>query len=309
MTVAGSNPLRGIVMKVISVVIFVGMQTLIKLSGQGLNPGQITFFRSAFALIPIVLYLAWCGQLRGAFHTQNPFGHVRRGVIGIVSMGLGFYGLVHLPMPEAIAIGYASPLFAVAFAAIFLGEAVRLYRWSAVLIGLFGVLIISWPKLTLFAGGDFGSEAALGAAAVLASAAMAAMAMIQVRLLVQEEKTATIVLYFSIIAAVMSLATIPFGWDWLDARAATFLILSGFCGGIAQIFLTESYRYADVSTIAPFEYTSILLGGIIAFMLFGDVPTVTMLVGTAIVVCAGIFIIWRERQLGVKRRGEKMQPG
>ena len=304
-----SNPLRGIAMKITSVVIFVCMQTCIKMAGHGLNPGQITFFRSAFAIIPIVLYLAWRGQLHGAFHTKNPLGHVRRGVIGTLSMGLGFYGLVHLPMPEAIAIGYASPLFAVAFAALFLGETVRLYRWSAVLIGLVGVLIISWPKLTLFAHGDFGSEAALGAAAVLLAAAMAAMAMIQVRLLVQEEKTATIVLYFSIIASFISLATIPFGWDWLEPQAVTLLILSGFCGGIAQIFLTESYRYADVSTIAPFEYTSILLGSAIAFLLFGDVPAVTMLIGTAIVVSAGIFIIWRERQLGMKRREEKMQPG
>ncbi len=304
-----SNPLRGIALKVTSVAIFVCMQTFIKMAGHGLNPGQITFFRSAFAIIPIMLYLAWLGQLRGAFYTKNPVGHLRRGVIGILSMGFGFYGLVHLPMPEAIAIGYASPLFAVAFAAIFLGETVRLYRWSAVLIGLLGVLIISWPKLTLFADGDFGSEAALGAAAVLVAAAMAAMAMIQVRMLVQEEKTPTIVLYFSIIASIMSLATIPFGWEWLDARTALLLILSGFCGGIAQIFLTESYRYADVSTIAPFEYTSILLGSAIAFALFGDVPAVTMLIGTVIVVSAGIFIIWRERQLGMKRREEKMQPG
>ena len=304
-----ANPLRGILMKVASVVVFVGMQTFIKLAGPGINPGQITFYRSFFAIFPIVLYLAWLGQLRGAFYTRNPIGHLRRGSIGILSMGCGFYGLVHLPMPEAISIGYAMPLFAVAFAALFLGEAVRFYRWTAVFVGLFGVMVISWPKLTLFAECDFGSEAALGALAVLAAAAMGAMAMVQVRLLVREEKTATIVLYFSITASVFSLATIPFGWNWLDLHTTIMLMLCGFCGGIAQILLTESYRYADVSTIAPFEYTSILLGIVISYLLFDDIPTATTLVGTLIVVSAGIFIIYSEQRLGMRRRGDKAQPG
>ncbi|RUV77754.1 EamA/RhaT family transporter, partial [Mesorhizobium sp. M1A.F.Ca.IN.020.32.1.1] len=123
-----------------------------------------------------------------------------------------FYGLLHLPLPEAIAIGYAMPLLAVIFAAIFLRETVRLYRWSAVIIGLTGVLIITWPRLTLFHNGDFGSSEALGAAAVLASAALGAMAMVLVRKLVKVERTHTIVLYFSLSASVFSLATLPFGW-------------------------------------------------------------------------------------------------
>jgi len=86
-------------------------------------------------------------------------------------------------------------------------------------------------------------------------------------------------------------------------------MLCGFCGGIAQILLTESYRYADVSTIAPFEYTSILLGIVISYLLFDDIPTATTLVGTLIVVSAGIFIIYREQRLGMRRRGDKAQPG
>ena len=281
------------------------MQTCIKLAGAGINPGQITFYRSAFAIIPIAFYLAYHRQLAGAFRTDNPLGHLKRGFIGIVSMGLGFYGLVHLPLPEAISIGYAMPLFAVLFAAIFLGETVRIYRWTAVLIGLSGVMIISWPKLTLFASGGFGSEAALGASAVLLAAAMAAAAMIQVRRLVQQEKTSTIVLYFSLSASMFSLVSLPFGWDWLALKPSLLLIMAGFCGGIAQILLTESYRHADVSTIAPFEYTSILLGMIVAYVLFDDVPTGSMLLGTAIVVSAGIFIIYREHRLGLKRKAAR----
>ncbi|MDQ0454257.1 S-adenosylmethionine uptake transporter [Rhizobium paknamense] len=282
--------------------LFTLMQTAIKLAGTDIAAGQITFYRSAFALIPIFIYLALIGQLRTGFVTANVFGHVKRGVIGIASMGLSFYGLVHLPMPDAIAMGYAMPLVAVVFAAVFLKEEVRLYRWTAVCVGLFGVVILSWPKLTLFSSDGFGSEAAMGATAVLVAAALAAGAMLQVRQLVQEEKTATIVLYFSIIAALMSLLTLPFGWSDLSSRQFGLLALAGFLGGLGQIFLTEGYRHADISTIAPFEYSSILFGSLLGYLFFADLPTMNTLIGTVIVAGAGIFIILREHKLGLERQ-------
>jgi drug/metabolite transporter (DMT)-like permease len=191
---------------------------------------------------------------------------------------------------------------AVVLAAFFLGETVRIYRWTAVLVGLVGVAIISWPKLTLFREGGVQSDQAIGAVTVLLASVLGGMAMIQVRKLVEEEKTSTIVLYFSITASVFSLATLPFGWDLLDLWPQLHLIAAGFCGGVAQILLTESYRHADVSTIAPFEYTSIVLGAIIAYVVFGDIPTGSMLLGTAIVVAAGIFIIYREHRIQLERR-------
>ncbi|WP_037080988.1 DMT family transporter [Neorhizobium vignae] len=299
------NPLRGIMFKVTSVVVFVMMQTCIKSAGPDIPAGQITFYRSAFALVPIMVYLAFQSELHGAFHTNSLTGHVKRGFLGILSMVFGFYGLVHLPMPDAIAIGYSSPLLAVVFAAIFLKETVRIYRWSAVMVGMVGVVIISWPKLTMFEQGGMGSEQAMGAASVILSAVLAGFAMIQTRQLVRTEKTATIVLYFSLSGALFSLLSLPFGWTALTMPEKLFLIGSGFCGGIGQILLTESYRNADVSTVAPFEYTSILLGICIAYVLFGDVPTAAMLVGTAITVSAGIFIIYREHQLGLERKAAR----
>lgn len=305
MSVSAQSPIRGIALKVLSITFFVGMQACIKAAGQGIAAGQITFYRSAFALVPIMLYLAYRSELRTAFHTNNPFGHVKRGVIGIAAMGFGFYGLVHLPLPDAIAIGYAMPLFAVIFASLFLGEPVRLYRWSAVMVGMVGVIIISWPKLTLFSDAGLQSDAAVGAAAVLVSAVLAAGAMMQVRQLVHVEKTATIVIYFSIIAALMSLLSLPFGWEPLSWEALMFLTMAGFLGGVGQILLTECYRHADVSTIAPFEYTSIIFGSVIAYMAFGDVPTLETLIGTLIVAAAGIFIIFREHQLGLERRAAR----
>ena len=299
------SPLRGIMMKVLSVVIFLVMQTCIKAAGPDIPAGQITFYRSAFAIFPIVIYLAFRRELFGALRTDNFPGHLKRGVLGILAMATGFYGLVLLPLPEAIAIGYASPLMAVVFAALILRETVRFYRWTAVFIGIFGVLIISWPKLTLFREGGFASEQALGALAVLLAAALGGLAMVQVRQLVRTEKTSTIVLYFSLTASVLALLSLPFGWASLPMKSALLLIAAGVCGGVAQIFLTESYRHADVSTIAPFEYTSIILGIAVAYIIFDDVPTTTMLIGTAITVSAGIFIIYREHQLGLERKAAR----
>lgn len=292
-----AGPMRGIVLKIISVGIFLAMQTLIKLAGSGVNPGQITFYRSFFALVPIMGYLLWRGELRQAFVTESPFGHFKRGFIGVLSMGCGFYGLTQLPLPEWIAIGYAMPLFSVLFAFLLLGEPVRIYRFTAVALGFVGVLITSWSKLTLFSTAGFGSGEAVGALVVLLSAAGAALAMIQIRILVRSEKTTTIVLYFSITSALLSLLTLPFGWAFLDLRQTLLLVFAGFAGGVAQIFLTESYRHADVSTIAPFEYSSILLGIAVSWLIFADVPDVMMLFGTAITVSAGIYIIHRERKL------------
>lgn len=117
------------------------MQTCIKAAGD-VPAGQITFFRSAFAILPIVVYLAWLHALASALHTNNLLGHFKRGFLGILSMVCGFYGLTMLPLPEFIAIGYASPLLAVVFAAFILREKVRIYRWSAVFVGMMGVLVI-----------------------------------------------------------------------------------------------------------------------------------------------------------------------
>lgn len=295
------GPIRGILLKIGSVLLFLGMQTFIKLAGDEIPAGQVTFFRSAFAFVPIMLYLALRSQLVEAWKTRNPLGHLKRGTLGLIAMALGFFGLMKLPLPEAISLGYATPLVAVAFAAIFLKETVRIYRWSAVVVGIIGVMIVSWPQLTLFRTGGMQSEQAIGALSMLMASVIAGMAMIQVRRLVEEEKTTTIVLYFSVTASILSLLTLPFGWMTLDWQQKLLLVAAGFLGGIAQIFLTECYRHADVSTVAPFEYTSILFGGIVGYSLFGEVPTLNTLIGTVIVAGSGLFIIYRERQLGLER--------
>ncbi len=169
-------------------------------------------------------------------------------------------------------------------------------------VGLVGVVIISWPELTLLTSGSaLDDQEVLGVIAAFAGAGCSAIAAILVRNLVHSEKTATIVLWFSLMASVLALLSLPFGWQPMTWTQALLLIGAGFCGGIAQIFMTSAYRHAEVSTVAPFEYTSMFLAIIVGYFAFGDVPTPYMLVGGLIVVGAGIFIIWRERQLGLSR--------
>lgn len=302
---AGASQVTGIAFKVASVTAFIIMASLIKASGR-LPPGQIVFFRSFFAILPVVAWLAWRGQLKGALRTSRPFGHVYRGMIGVTAMGLGFFGLTRLPLPDATALHYANPLIVVVLSALFMGEVVRIYRWSAVVAGFLGVLIISWPKLTLFNGtGALGNDQLLGVLATLSGAACAAGAMIQVRNLVKSEQTATIVLWFSITSSVAGLATSIFGWDALEIWQVGLLVTAGFFGGLGQILLTQSYRHADMSTIAPFEYTSMIFAILIGYFAFGEVPTLWTMTGAAIVIASGILIILREHRLGLERKAAR----
>ncbi len=293
------KPLRGIALKVSSVIAFTFMAALIKAAGK-VPPGEIVFFRSFFAIIPISGYLLLTGTLTTALKTKDPFGHIWRGFIGVSAMGFGFYAITRLPLPEVTALGYASPLFVVLLSAIFLKEKVRIYRWTAVLVGLVGVIIILWPRLTFFES-PLGIEETYGALATIVGAFLAAIAMLIVRRLVKTEETQTIVLFFSISASLFALLTIPFGWVALNQQQIMALIAAGMIGGVAQILLTESYRHAEASVLAPFEYASILLAIVIGYFAFAETPNAYTIVGSAFVVAAGIFIILRERTLGLKR--------
>lgn len=294
------GPLRGITLKVISVCAFVVMATLLKAT-ETIPAGELVFFRCFFAILPVVGYLAFKRQLRTALRTKNPAGHVVRALVGVTSMGLGFFALTRLPLPETTAIQYATPLLIVVFSALLLKERVHLFRWTAVLVGLVGVVIILWPRLTVFSSGTMDDAATTGAIASFAAAIMAAFAMMQVRKLVQTERTEAIVVYFFICATILSLLTIPFGWVMPTPHQAVLLICAGFVGGIGQLLLTSCYRYADMSVIAPFEYVSLILTIIIGFVVFADVPTLTMLIGAVIIVCSGIAVILREHYLGLDR--------
>lgn len=298
------RPLRGIALKLGSVLIFIVMAAMIKTTTDHVPPGQAVFFRSAFAIPVIVVWLLLRRELATGLQTPNPLGHIWRGLMGTLAMGMGFAGLGFLPFPEVTALGYAAPLLTVIFAAMFLGEQVRAFRITAVALGLTGVLIVLSPRLSVLEGTATHREA-FGAMLVLGGAVFAALAQVFVRKLVQTEKTPAIVFYFSLTATVLSLVTLPFGWVIPTGQDAMLLVGAGLLGGVGQVLLTSAYREADASLVAPFDYASMLFALLIGYFVFAEVPTWTMIGGAALIILAGILIIWRERQLGLERAAQR----
>ena len=298
------TPLRGIALKLLAVFVFTIMASLIKATSSDVPPGEAVFFRSFFALPVILGWLALRGDLSTGLRTKLPLGHLWRGLIGVSAMGFGFAALGFLPLPEVTVLGFAAPLLTVVLAALLLGERLRLFRISAVLLGLVGVVAVMWPRLTL---ADVDRLAAIGVACVLMSALLRAIATIHIPRLVATEETSAIVFYFSLTATVFSLFSIPFGWTWPSLPALMMLIGAGILGGFGQIFLTSAYRNAEAALLAPFDYASILFAILFGYVFFDEVPTNAVIIGSVIVIAAGVLIIWRERQLGLQRG--KARPG
>lgn len=300
-----ARPLVGIALKVASTLSFTAMATLIKLDSARYPIGELVFFRSFFALIPVFAWVAWRGQFPAVFHTKRFGRHVVRSVSGGCTMFLGFTALSLLPIADATAIGYAAPLMTVVLAVLFLGEKVRIYRWSAVIVGLIGVLVI----LSDYVGPDVEAGAtersAIGAMIAVVGAFLGAVTSTQVRAMVHTEGAGTIVVYFSLFTSLFGLFTLPFGWVMPDLFGILSLIAAGVFGGLGQVLMTQSFRYGGASMIAPFDYTSMIWALIVSLLVFNTWPTERMLLGTGIVVGAGLFVIFRERWLGIERARSK----
>ncbi len=298
------NTGKGIILKLVSAVFFAVMSALIRYLGARYPIGEVVFYRSAFALVPVVLIYAVRGELVAAVRTGNPLGQASRGALSIVGMFCNFGALARLPLIEANAISFTSPLISVALAAFFLKERVRIYRWSAVIIGFVGVLVVLAPHLT-------GDELTIAMASATSLAGMIyavagsvtnAGTVIQTRHLTKSETTSSIVFYFSLICALSGLVTLPFGWLTPTGSELAVLATIGFLGGMGHIFLTESYRYAAASVVAPFDYTSMVWALLLGYLIFGEKPTPMIILGSAIIAAAGLFVIWRERQLALPRQ-------
>ncbi|THH34764.1 DMT family transporter [Aliishimia ponticola] len=292
-----NNPSFAITLKLMAVFLFMVMAAMIKVATQNVPSGEAVFFRSLFA-IPVITFWIWQrGELREGLVPKNLMGHVWRGLFGTSAMALNFAGLGLLPLPEVTAIGYATPIFTVILAAVMLNERIRLVRISAVALGLIGVMIVMWPRLSV---SDLTNAATIGALMVLGSSILRALVQVHVRQLVRTEHTAAIVFWFSVTATVLSLLTLPFGWVVPKISDLALLIGAGVIGGVAQILVTSSYRFGAASMLAPFDYASMLFAIVIGWVVFAELPTAAMLLGGCLVIAGGALIIWRERQLGLK---------
>jgi drug/metabolite transporter (DMT)-like permease len=295
------NTVTAIGIKLISVSLFAVTATLARYLGESTPVGQVVFFRSAFAIAPIMLVCGWRGELIAAVRTERPLGQVLYGLISIAGMFLTFAALARLQLVDVMAIGFASPLITIVLAALILKERVHVYRWSAVAVGFCGVIIMLWPYLhltNLLAGQT--PKSTIGAICAIMSALAIGGSIVQSRWLTKSETTSAIVFYYSVICAVAGLCTLPFSWHHPSWQELAALIAIGLIGGIAHVLLIESFRFTAASVVAPFDYTSVVWSFLFGYVFFGELPNVNIFVGAAIVCASGLFIIWRERGVGIK---------
>lgn len=297
-----SRPLLGIALKVGATFVFMLMAAIARGLGDTIPVGQIVFFRSAFAFVPIVIFMAAARQGLGSLATKQPFAHARRAFTGVLAMFTYFGALTYLPIADVTAISFASPLIVVALAAVILGESVRLYRWSAVAVGFVGVLIMISPHL----GGEGGGSSA-GLLLAVTNAVLVAFTMIFIRMMSGTETALAITFYFQLTCSVVSGATLLFAWANPTLWQFAMLVMLGILGGIGQLLMTNGYRFAQASTLANFDYAAMIWAILFGWLFFGELPAAAVYAGAAIVIGSGLFIVWRERQLGLERAREKAE--
>jgi len=299
MTQAGplaQNRLLGIATRVGGTLCFAGMGAAIKLGAQaGVSLPELAFYRFAFGLPPLLAWIAWTGNY-GAWRTERPLAHIARGMIGLSTMFFAFSAVIWLPLAEAATIGFVSPLFAVMLSAFFLAERVGRHRWSAVALGLAGVLIVMQPS------GNHLPAIGLGLAVVAALGTAAVT--ITLRQIGRTESTPTIVLWFTLFSMLVMGAFLPFYGTWHDGRTWAILLTLGLFGGMGQLCITSALRFAPVSVVVPFDYTQLIWAVLLGWLLFDTHPATTTWAGAAVIVASGLYTLYREHKLG----REKLPP-
>jgi drug/metabolite transporter (DMT)-like permease len=303
------NLFKAIGFKLFSALLFAAMSALVRQLGDEAPVGQLVFFRSACAIPPVLLIYAFRGELMSAVRTNRPFGQLGRGLLSVGGMFTNFSALTRLPLADATAISFASPLITVALAAIILKERVRAYRWTAVLVGFAGVIVMLIPHFDVghYTAAGAASVATVGSIFAIIAAFCNAGTVIQTRRLAQSETTSSIVFYFSLVTALAGAVTLPFAWHSPTGPELLALVSLGVLGGVAHIFLTESYRHATASVVAPFDYSAMLWALLLGYFVFGELPSALVYIGAVIVAGAGLYVIWRERELGLNRAREEAE--
>jgi drug/metabolite transporter (DMT)-like permease len=226
----------------------------------------------------------------GAWRTRRPLAHLARATLGLATMALAFSALAFLPLAEAATIGFVAPLFAVMLSALLLGERVGRHRWSAVALGFAGVLIVTQPGATDLPpiGLGLGLAAAMGVAGVT----------ITLRQIGRTESTPTIVLWFTGLAMLVSGVFLPFYGEVHPAPVWMVLAALGLSGGIGQLFLTSSLRFAPVPVVVPFDYSQLLWAVLLGWLIWDTHPPGTTWTGAAVIIASGLYTIYREHRLG-----------
>jgi drug/metabolite transporter (DMT)-like permease len=282
-----TTALRGIIAMLLAVGFFAGMDAFLKLFSQSYPAVQVSTMRGA-ASIPFVLLPVLASGRWGDLRPVNWKLHLVRGVLAIVMLSTFVYSVRLLPLADAYSVFLAAPLIVTALAVPLLGERVDAQRWLAIGIGLSGTLVLLNPKAA--------NLATLGAAAAIVSAVCYALSVLSVRLLTRTDTTVSMVFWFMLMLTLFGGVLAAPSWVPIARQHWPVLAAVGVLGALGQHFVTEAFRHAPASVVAPFEYTALLWAVTLDWIIWEHAPNTRMLLGGAVIIASGLYLIQRERR-------------
>lgn len=269
----------------LSILLFSVMDANVKWLGATYPTAQIMFFRCSVAFVPVLVIV----YLRGGFgvlRTTQKKLHLLRSIMGVGAMGFAFYAFSLMPLAEAVSILHTAPLFMTALSVILLREAVGIRRWSAVILGFIGMLLVVRPGSGMLESGSL---------YMLAAAFLIGCTTIIIRHLGKLDDPVCITFYFTVTGLLAStLGIFIQGWQQPPLLDLGLLVMVGLLGGMAQYLMTVSYQHLAVGTLAPLKYLSIVFSGSIAFLVWGEVPDLQSIFGISIIILSGLYTLHRE---------------
>lgn len=285
------RPLAGIILRLLSGMLFTGMMVCVKAASEATPLGQIVFFRSIFALLPVVLFLLWRREFPAGLATRRPGGHLLRSGLGAAAMFASFAALALLPVAEATLLAQLTPVLMALGGIMLLGERLTLHRAAALLLALAGVAVLVLPNL------GAGRAPLAGYLLALLAALLTAGALLTVRRISRTETPGAIAFYFILMSALAGLATWPLGWSALSGSQLWLLMLAGLFGGAAHICMTLALRYAEVSRLAPFEYLALIWPVLADLAIFGLAPSAGFLLALPLVLAGAALAAFEGRRI------------
>lgn len=274
-----------------SILLFSLMDASVKWLGAVYPTSQIMFFRCAVALIPVTVIILMRGGI-GILRTGHKRLHLLRSVMGIGAMAFAFYAFSLMPLAEAVSILHTAPLFMTALSVALLREKVGLRRWTAIIIGFVGMLIVVRPGADMIASGSL---------YMLIAAFLIGCTTIIIRHLGKIDDPVCITFYFTLTGVLASVIGILIqGWRPPLMGDLFLLVMVGLFGGMAQYLMTLSYQHLAVGVLAPLKYLTIVFGGAIAYLVWSEVPDLQSVIGIGIIVASGLYTLHRELIRGAR---------
>ena len=278
----------------LSVCAFSVMDIIVKWS-QHYPLGEVLFFRGFFGVI-FYLFIIPSDRRKNFYYTKRAGLHFLRCVFGLIALVAIFIALRNLPLATVVSISFAAPIFTTIFSIFLLREKVGIFRWLAVIIGFIGIIIITEPGLS--------SVNIYYIYPIIFCLGLSYVA-IAIRQLSKTEPVWLISLYFSVAITLLSLFTIPYGWIMPSLYDLAFLSFIGFFGGVANLWLSQSYKYSEVSLVTPLKYLALVFAIFFGYLIWGEIPTLKTLMGAGLVIISSLIIFRREiylkKQLTVVR--------